>query len=268
MPKIVVRDTELYYELHGGGDQVVVLNNGVIASTATWAYQLPALTPRYRVLLYDMRGQGQSQKWAEGDADYSWETHADDLAALLDALGIPSAHIGGISYGGELTLVFALRHPDRCRSLFVADAVSHVEPPLRAIIEHWIAAAQTGDPETFYRATWFWNFSETFFAANYDLLLSRIEAAKALHLPSVIQLCRCFNTLDITDRLPAIQQPTCVVVGEKDILKPVHYSQTIARAIPNAELHILADAGHASFWEKAAAFNTVLLGFLSKNSVS
>jgi 3-oxoadipate enol-lactonase len=268
MPGITVNNIKLYYELHGSGEQVVVLNNGIIASTATWAYQLPALSAHYRVLLYDMRGQGQSQKWAEGEPDYTWETHVDDLVALMDALEIPSAHIGGISYGGELTLVFALRHPERCARLIVADAVSHVEPYLRAIVESWILALQTGDHETFYRSTWFWNFSEGFFAKRYEFLVSRIEAAKALHLPSVIQLCRCFNTLDITDRLGEIQHPTCVIVGEKDILKPTHYSQTIARAIPKAELHILPRAGHASFWESAAEFNSVLLGFLLKNGVS
>ena len=105
MPTIQVNGVQLYYELHGSGEDVLVLNNGIIASTATWAFQLPALTPHYRVLLYDMRGQGQSQKWQPGDPDYTWEQHADDLAALLDALGIERAHIGGISYGGELTLV-------------------------------------------------------------------------------------------------------------------------------------------------------------------
>jgi 3-oxoadipate enol-lactonase len=211
-----------------------------------------------------MRGQGQSQKWAEGDPDYTWETHASDLAALLDALSIEKAHVGGISYGGELSLVFALHHPERCRSLFVADAVSHVEPQLKAIVESWITAAQTGDHETFYRATWFWNFSEAFFARQYDLLVSRVEAAKALDLPSVIQLCRCFNTLDITGQLAEIELPACVLVGEEDILKPVHYSQTIAAEIANSELHVLPGAGHASFWEKAAEFNTILLGFLQK----
>jgi 3-oxoadipate enol-lactonase len=267
MPKIRVNDVNLYFEVHGDGEGWVVLNNGVIASTASWAYQLPALTPRYRVLLYDMRGQGQSQKWREGDPDYTWEAHADDLAGLMDALEIPAAHIGGISYGGELALVFALRHPQRCHSLIVADAVSHVAPYLRAVIEGWILALQTGDHETFYRSTWFWNFSEAFFAQHYELLLGRIEAAKSLHLPSVIQLCRCFNTLDVSDRLGEIRQPTCVIVGEKDILKPAHYAETIARGIPDAELHILPGAGHASFWESAVTFNTVMLGFLSKVGV-
>lgn len=216
-----------------------------------------------------MRGQEQSQKRTEGEADYTWETHSDDLAALVDALGVPAAHVGGISYGGELTLVYGLRYPHRCQTLFGTDAVSHIEPYLRAVMESWILALSTGDHETFYRSTWFWNFSEAFFAEQYDLFLSRIEATKALDLPSVIQLCRCFNTLDITDRLGEIQQPTCVIVGENDILKPVHYSRTIAQAVPDAELHLFAGAGHASFWEKAEEFNsTSCLGFWPKTAAS
>lgn len=263
MPTLTVNGVELYYELHGEGDQVLVLNNGVIASTATWAYQLPALTPHYRVLLYDMRGQGQSQKWQPGDPDYTWETHADDLAALLDALDIDTAHIGGISYGGELTLVFALRYPDRCRKLIVANAVSHVDPQLAAIVDSWARVAALGDHDLFYRVTWYWNFSEAFFKEKYDFLLSRIDAARSLDLPSVVQLCRCFLTLDITRQLGTIQHPACVIVGERDVLKPVHYSATIAERLPHAEpLHVLPGAGHASFWESADAFNAAVLAFL------
>jgi len=262
MPTITVNGVELYYELHGSGDEILVLNNGIIANTASWVYQLPALTPHYRVLLYDMRGQGQSQKWREGDPDYSWEMHTDDLAALLDALDIGSAHMGGISYGGELTQVFALRYPARCRRLIIADAVSDVGPQLLAIADSWLRIAELGDHELFYRSTWYWNFSEQFFNESYDFLLSRVEAAKALDLPSVGQLCRCFMTMNTTAQLSQIQHPTCVLVGEKDILKPVHYSETIAAQIPNACLHVLPGAGHASFWESAAEFNRIILDFL------
>jgi 3-oxoadipate enol-lactonase len=264
MSVITVNGVDLYYELQGSGAETVVLNNGIIANTRSWAYLLPALTPYFRVLVYDMRGQGQSQKWTPDDPAYTWETHAADLAALMDALAIPDAHIAGISYGGELALVFALHYPERCRRLVVADSVSHVEPHLQAIVESWILAAQTGDHEVFYRSTWFWNFSEQFFSAQYDLLASRIEAARFLDLPSIIQLCRCFNTLDITARLGEIRQPACVIVGERDILKPPHYAQTIASALPDAEYHLIPGAGHATFWEQPAVFGSIVLGFLLK----
>ena len=262
MPKISVNGAELYYELHGSGDDVVVLNNGIIASTATWFNQLPALSPEFQVLLYDMRGQGQSQKWRAGDPDFTWDTHADDLAALMDALEIEAAHIGGISYGGELTMVFAHKYPDRCRKLVIADSVSQVEPQLQAIADSWARVAALGDHELFYRVTWYWNFSEAFFNKQYEFLLSRIDAAQALDLPSVVRLCRCFLSLNITRELESIGQPACVIVGERDMLKPVHFSETIAERIPNAELHILPGAGHASFWEASDEFNRVTLDFL------
>ncbi|MBA1147657.1 alpha/beta hydrolase [Ectothiorhodospiraceae bacterium WFHF3C12] len=262
MPKISVNGAELYYELHGSGEDVVVLNNGIIASTATWFNQLPALSPEFQVLLYDMRGQGQSQKWRAGDPDFTWDTHADDLAALMDALEIEAAHIGGISYGGELTMVFAHKYPDRCRKLVIADSVSQVEPQLQAIADSWARVAALGDHELFYRVTWYWNFSEAFFNKQYEFLLSRIDAAQALDLPSVVRLCRCFLSLDITRELESIGQPACVIVGERDMLKPVHYSETIAERIPDAELHILPGAGHASFWEASDEFNRVTLDFL------
>lgn len=265
MPEIKVNGVTLYYELHGSGRDVVVLNNGIIASTATWANQLEALTPHFRVLLYDMRGQGKSQKWHKDDPAYTWDIHADDLAALLDALGIEQAHIGGISYGGELTMVFALHHPDRCKKLIVADSVSHVEPQLEAICDSWARVAATGDHELFYRVTWYWNFGEPFFKKHYDLLLSRIEAAKALDLPSVQRLCECFLSLDITEQLHLITHSTCVMVGANDILKPVHYSETIAANLPNSELYVLPNAAHASFWENAEEFNRVMLNFLQSS---
>jgi len=216
---------------------------------------MPAITVNGVELYY--------QKWKPGDPDYTWDTHADDLAALLDALDVEQAHMGGISYGGELALVFALRHPHRCDKLVVADAVSHVEPLLYEVVESWARLAALGDHELFYRGTWYWNFSEAFFKAKYDFLRSRIDAAKALHLPSVEQLCRCFLTLNITPRLGAIRHRTCVLVGENDILKPVHYAQTIAEGIPDAELHILPGAGHASFWEAPDAFNRIVVDFLA-----
>jgi 3-oxoadipate enol-lactonase len=235
----------------------------VIASTASWVpFQVPAFAPHYRVLLYDMRGQGRSQKWRPGDPDYAWRTHANDLSTLLDALHVDAAHIGGISYGGELALVFALHYPERCRRLIVADAASQVDPQLRAIVDSWARIAALGAHELFYRVTWYWNFSEAFFAGKFDFLPNRIDAARGLDLPSVEQLCRCFLTLDITARLGEIQAPVCVLVDENDILKPVHYAQTIADGLPHAALHRLPGAGHASFWESADGFNRIVLAFL------
>jgi pimeloyl-ACP methyl ester carboxylesterase len=96
MPKIHVNGIELYFELHGQqGRPVLVLNNGVIMNAAnSWAFQTETLARHYQVLQYDCRGQGQSDHPQQA---YSMDTHADDLAGVLTALGIGDAHIAGIS---------------------------------------------------------------------------------------------------------------------------------------------------------------------------
>jgi 3-oxoadipate enol-lactonase len=98
MPQAAVNGTDIYYELHGSADaEVLVLVNGILMSTASWPYQVPVLSKRYRLLLHDCRGQWQSAGGASPAGPYTMELHADDLAALLDALHIERAHIGGIS---------------------------------------------------------------------------------------------------------------------------------------------------------------------------
>ena len=196
------------------------------------------------------------------------ESHADDLAALLKALDIEKAHIAGISYGGEVTQAFALKYPHTANSLILADTVSEVHPELRYVIKGWIDALHSGDPNAFFNATVPWNFSPEFVRANPSLMADAQERYALLDFQAVIYLCECFLEVNFTARLNEVQIPTCLIVGEKDLLKGPEYAQIIATQIPHAELHILTGAGHATCWERAAEFNTVVLGFLAKQEAS
>ncbi len=262
MSKLHVNDVELYYELHGPEDaDVLVLSNGILMSTASWAFQTPVLSKHYRLLLYDCRGMWQSE---HPPGPYSMETHVDDLAALLDGLGIERAHVGGISYGGEVSLTFALRHPERTRSLIVADAVSHVEPQLRIVVQGWIGAARMGNAQLFFDATVPWNFSSRFILQNPELLEQALSRYALLDYPAVVRLCECFLAFDVTERLGEIVAPTCVIVGQEDILKGRAYAETIAGGIAEAEFHLVSRSGHATCWEQPQVFNSILLGFLAR----
>jgi 3-oxoadipate enol-lactonase len=264
MPRIEANGIGIYYELHGPGDaEVLVLSNGILMSTASWAFQTPVLAQHYRLLLYDCRGMWQSD---HPPGPYSMEQHADDLQALLETLGIERAHIGGISYGAELSMVFALKYPDMTRSLILSSAASHVGRLLRAWMEIWIAAARARDPALFFQVTYPLNFSETWIADNQ----ASLEAARAryeeLDLDAMVELLLSFSGLDVTADLHKISAPALVMVGEKDILKPRTYAAVIAREIPNAELAVIPQAGHAALWEQAGVFNSLILGFLAKQS--
>ena len=263
MPKIEANGIQLYYELHGpAGAPVLVLSNGVLMSTASWAYQVADLSQDHRLLLYDCRGMWQSD---HPPGPYSMELHANDLATLLDGLGIDLAHIGGTSYGAEISMVFALKYPERTKSLIVTSAVSQVDPVLEGLIGGWIAAAQAKDPELFYQAVYPLTFSEEWLGANQDALELARERYRELDMDAFLELLLCFSQLDITSELHKITAPTLVVVGEEDALKPRKYSEIIFREIQNAEYAVIPHAGHAVMWEQADVFNSLLLGFLAKH---
>jgi 3-oxoadipate enol-lactonase len=264
MPRIQAGKIKIYYELHGPQDApVLALNNGIIMNAATsWGFQTAALSRYYRLLQYDCRGQGQSDHPAH---PYTMAMHADDLAHLLTALQIDKAHIAGISYGGEVAQAFALRFPAMTHSLILADTVSEVRQELCYIVQSWMDALKTGDPLAFFNATVPWNFSPQFVRANPALMADAQKRYATLDFPAVIRLCECFLEVNFTSRLSEIQAPTCILVGEKDLLKGPEYAQILRAAIPHAEYHLLAGAGHAICWENSAAFNSIVLGFLAKN---
>lgn len=263
MSKTHANGIELYYELHGTEDApLVVLNNGIIMNAATsWAFQTRALAQHYRLLQYDCRGQGQSEHPA---GPYSMELHADDLAALLTALGYEKAHIAGISYGGEVAQAFGLKYPERTLSLILADTVSEVGPELRITVDSWLDSAKAADSDAFFNATVPWNFSQAFIAANPALLADAKKRYALLDYPAVVRLCEAFMEVNFTARLGGIKCPVCIIAGSMDLLKGPAYAAILKNAIPHAELHILQGAGHASCWERPQEFNSVVLGFLAK----
>jgi 3-oxoadipate enol-lactonase len=265
MPTIHANGVNLYYELHGSDRApVLVLNNGIIMNAATsWVYQTKPISAHYRVLQYDCRGQGQSDHPA---SSYSMQVHADDLAALLEALDIENAHVAGISYGGEVAQAFTLNYPEKVRSLILIDTVSEVGAELRLIIQSWVEALKSGEALTFFNATVPWNFSPAFIANNTALLEDARKRYALLDFPAVTRLCEAFLEVDFTEQLDQIKVPTCIMVGELDLLKGPRYAEILKRNIPHAEYHVLIGAGHASCWERPQEFNSILLGFLAKQA--
>ena len=266
MPTIEANGIRLYYEQHGWENEsadVLVLSNGILMSSASWAYQTPVLSKRYRLLLYDCRGQWQSD---HPSGPYSMELHADDLAALLNVLGVERAHIGGISYGAELSLVFARKYPHKTRSLIVASAVSQVDPVLNGLMGGWIAATRARDPQLLYQVVYPLTFSDAWIAANQPALDAALARYATLDFDALLELLLSFSQLNETAELHHIAAPTLVIASELDILKPRRYAEIIAREIPQAELAVVPNAGHAACWEQPVLFNALLLGFLALQS--
>lgn len=264
MPRIAVNDINLYYELHGPEDaDVIVLSNGIMMSTASWFFQTKALSQYFRVLLYDCRGMWQSD---HPDGTYSMVLHADDLAGLLDALGIEKAHIAGISYGSEISLVFALKYPQRTQSLIVIDGVSEVPLMLKLQSYPWKIAGERNDAELLFHTSVFLNFGEEYLVRNEALLPLSLENFRKLNLSSFSKLMDAFTTYHVTDQLGQISSPTLIVVGEEDAIKGPKMAKIMVDRIPQAEYVVVPGAGHALCLDKPEPLNTLLLGFALKHS--
>lgn len=261
MERIEVRGAGIAYELSGGGGEAVVLLNGIAMSIAHWKPFVAALSPGRRVLAHDFRGQLLS---ARDKGPYSLEGHAEDLAALMDALGIGRAHVVGTSYGSEVGLVFARMFPERAQSLAVIDGVSEADAVLRAAVESWKATA-LADPVAFYRTLVPWTYSASYIASRAELLAAREKAVAGLprdYFEAFAGLCDAFLAIDETPRLGEIRCPTLVLVGERDILKHRGYAEIIARGVPGSRLELLPGLGHAAAIEDPEAVVASVAAFL------
>jgi 3-oxoadipate enol-lactonase len=266
MPHIPVNGVRLYYEQHGPADgPPLILNNGIFMNTTSWAFQMPELARRYRVLTYDMRGQGQSE---HPEGEYSLELHARDLVALMDALSIGKAHLVGTSYGGELNLVMGIHYPRQCRSLVVICSVSHSDALAAAMIERWRLAARLGDGPLFFRLIYTDVYSERFLVDRPDLIPAAEQRYATLDLVAAGRLIESFQRFNVTADLGRIAAPTCIVSAELDLLKPRRYGELLHEAIAGSEFHLIPNCGHVAVLEKAAEVNTIILGFLAKQEGS
>src|SRR5262245_54107488 len=127
MPRIEINDINLYYEIHGEGAPLLLIY-GLAGRGAGFARQIPALSERFRVIIFDNRGVGETDQPEE---PYSIPQMADDAAGLLDALGIESAHVFGVSMGGMIAQELALRYPDSVKKLALGcthSGIKHCAP--------------------------------------------------------------------------------------------------------------------------------------------
>ena len=245
----------IHHEIFGHGPPLVLLN-GIMMTTQSWAPMLPLLSSRHRCVLHDFRGQLRSAK----PGGYTLAQHVFDLRILVDQLGIERADVVGTSYGGEIGMLFAIAHPERVRRLVVIGCVTEADDLLRARVGRWIDVARH-DADRLYDVTVHDNFSDAFLKPQLVKLgCERLRGCPAEWFTAFAELCEAALTLRVD--LSKIAAPTLAICGEKDALKPVAHSRAIAEGVPDGQLVIVPGAGHAVVIEKpdevCAAIETFL----------
>lgn len=261
MPKVQVSGINLFYEVQGEG-QPLLLIYGLAGRGNGWKFQTESLSPHFKTITFDNRGVGETDQPIE---IYSLAQMSDDAAGLLDALGIESAYVFGISMGGMIAQEFALRHPQRVRKLALGCThcgIKHCEPSPAWVTE--IFKSLPGKPrEQVVRECTPINYSPHTQQHRPELIESMVplfvDNRQRLH--GYVNQINAVWAFDAFDRLPQISMPTLVITGKDDVLVPPANSKTLAERIPNARLIEFPQAGHLFFIEKADEVNQVLLDF-------
>jgi len=249
---ILSRDgARLYYEVHGSGP-ALLLSHGYGATSQMWGGQVEALSRDHTLIVWDMRGHGQSD-WPDDPAAYSEAACVADMAALLDAAGAERAIVGGLSLGGYMSLAFHLAHPERVAALLIVDT----GPGFRKdeARDAWnVRALRTADRFE----------SEGLGAlarAGEETRAGAHRSARGLALAARGMLAQ--RDARVIDSLPAIAVPTLMVVGAEDT-PFLAASDYMAAKIPGARTLVIPGAGHAANIDQPAAFNAAVLDFLSE----
>src|SRR5690348_596725 len=267
MPQARIGDVNLHYDVRGNGEPLLMIM-GLGASSAAWDPELiEELGKSMRVVTFDNRGTGQSDK---PDAPYSIEMFADDAAGVLDHLKIPRAHIFGVSMGGMIAQEFALRHPGKTQTLTLGCTTAggaHSVPPPPESLKILTAPREGVAPEEVIRRGWPLGYTAEYIRAHRDELEAAIPRLLEHPTPPFAfqRQLEATYTLKTWERLPQIKAPTLVITGAKDVLIPAKNSELLAERIPGAMLHLIPNAGHAFATEGRGEFIRTFLPFVKEH---
>jgi len=265
MPKANIGGIGVYYEVHGDGEPFTVIN-GHGGSVPSLYPAVRVYAGEFRLVLFDNRGAGRSDA---PDIPYTMEMMADDLAGLLDAIGVGPTHLMGISMGGMIAQHVALRHPDMVRSLVLGS--THCGGPVGKGAPDAEAARVIGEIDGWparERAREFLRLCVTpEFALRHPDMVERTVALLS-EQPAVHHGLRrqreAMMRHHTSGRLPEITAPTLVLHGGADRIVPVDNARALASGIPGAELVIFPGAGHMLL-EAHMECTRAVLGFLRRH---
>ena len=280
---VKVNGIDLYYEVHGSGEPVLLIE-GLGYSSWMWYKQIPALSRKYQVVLFDNRGAGNTDK---PNSEYTIEIMADDAAGLLRTLGTGPVHVLGISLGGFIAQELALRHPDLVRSLVLVSTNSgrgsriiKNSPHLNGLLKLWgilpgsfemtgKASAPLGIEYGLKKEDKIrYGLSLAFTPDYYKSHPEEIERIVRWRMESPqpgYAWARQFTAgtkFDSSGRAQAISAPALVLNGSQDRIVTPESARELAGMIPGARYEEIEGTGHLLFIEKADEFNETVMGFL------
>jgi 3-oxoadipate enol-lactonase len=274
-----VNGIKICYEIHGSGEPIFLME-GFGAKKELWIAQIGALSEHFKVIIFDNRGTGKSDRPNE---PYTMEIFADDINGLMNFLGIEKAHIVGKSLGGMIAQNFAIIYPHRVNKLVLMNTFPSMTPPgvsnekgvdiyRRGRITEYEAVLE--DPVKAFYELGIGGFSRSFrkllkedpkrkfhgiFSAEDLIKENTIDPCTPQDINNFAYALAHHNTYD---RLHEIKNETLIIYASKDKAAPKIMGEKLHELIPNSILRGIENAGHASNLEKAPEVNKILINFL------
>lgn len=254
----------LHHQIDGEGEPLLLLN-GIAMSAVSWDVVARPLAKSYRVIRCDFRGQLMTPLPPPGDI----VEHADDVAALLDHLGIETIHVIGTSFGGVVGTLVAARHPDRVRSLITIASANGFDEGMADEVARWRAAcvASLRGPDRGHLSDILEPvvYSPTWVKAHRAERAQRRQQIAALPdqwFEGLIGLLDSAHSLRLRDELGSIRCPTLVIAAELDGFVTCERARGLADAISGAAFQVIEGAGHAVVVEEPKRIVELCLDFL------
>jgi len=265
MPYFVTQDgCRLYYETQGFDSEkpVVVFLNGTMQSTVNWKPQTKAFNNRFRVLMYDARGQGQSDLGSHG---LSLERHAADLGALLDHLEIEKAHLVGLSHGAKVALSYAAHSRERVDSLVLCSVTATLSHRARLSVRSWLGILKGAGLEAMIWASLPVVFGEDFLRDKERILDGLVKATvRRNSKEGLTALLEALTSYPPLSRIVgSLSIPCLVISASEDPLVTEEGARELAEICRGRHEHVIG-VGHCVPAEAPDVFNKTVLEFLSR----
>jgi pimeloyl-ACP methyl ester carboxylesterase len=266
MPKVRANNITINYEQQGSGEPLVLLPY-LAADHACYAFQLEEYARRFTCISMDLRGAGESDK---PEGVYSTEQFADDVAALMQAIGVRRAHVSGLSMGGATGMWLAAKYPDRVRSLSLHSSWARTDPYLGTVVQGWqvMARALGSVSETIIQGIFPWCFTPELYAEKPDYIKSLGDFVRGRPAQPVDAFIRQSNAViahDADGQLGRISAPTQITFGRHDQVTSTRFADRLKSGIKQSEMAIFETCSHAPIYEQVAEFNQRTLAFLAKH---
>ena len=263
-PRVKVNDVRIQYETSGEGFPLVMIN-GLGLDLDNWDPRLVnELSKQFKLILFDNRGAGRSDA---SDKEYTIKLFADDTAGLMKALGVPKAHVLGLSMGGMVAQELALKYPEKVSKLILCSTHNgglDVIQPSQKVVKMLAAGVNVMSKDEWRRIFLPLMFTADFIEKNPDFV--EIVAQRFFRHPisreAYTRQLAAIQDFDAHDRLRRIKVPTLILHGRKDVLIPPENGSILAAAIPKAKFVYFENSAHVLAEEMREALR-ILTDFLT-----